>query len=62
MSIKLVTNDKIALTSSKGNQEKWVEDGVWYKLDQFGYEALAECVVSEILEKSNIEKETPLGL
>ena len=50
MSIKLVTNDKIALTSSKGNQEKWVEDGVWYKLDQFGYEALAECVVSEILE------------
>lgn len=56
MSIKLVTNDKIALTSSKGNQEKWVEDGVWYKLDQFGYEALAECVVSEILEKSNIEK------
>lgn len=59
MSIKLVTNDKIALTSSKGNQEKWVENGVWYKLDQFGYEALAECVVSEILEKSNIEKETP---
>lgn len=58
MGVKLVTNDKIALTSSKGNQEKWFEDGLWYKLDQFGYEALAESVVSEILERSNIEKET----
>ena len=35
MSVKLVTNEKIALTSSKGNQEKWNEDNVWYKLDQF---------------------------
>lgn len=59
MSVKLVTNEKIALTSSKGNQEKWNEDNVWYKLDQFGYEALAEAVTSKILEKSNIEAETP---
>lgn len=37
MSIKVVTNKKIAETSSKGNQEKWYENGIWYKLDQFGY-------------------------
>lgn len=59
MSVKLVTNEKIALTSSKGNQEKWCDDNIWYKLDQFGYEALAEAVVSDILEKSNIENDTP---
>ncbi len=59
MSVKLVTNDKIALTSSKGNQEKWKDGNKWYKLDQFGYEALAETVVSMLLEKSNIETETP---
>lgn len=59
MGVKLVTNEKIALTSSKGNQEKWCDDNIWYKLDQFGYEALAETVTSEILEKSNIENDTP---
>ena len=37
MSIKLVTNERIAETSSKGNQEKWrdPETNRWYKLDQF---------------------------
>lgn len=59
MTIKLATNDKIAETSSKGNQEKWLEDGYWYKIDQFGYEALAEVMTSKLLEFSNIEKETP---
>lgn len=59
MSIKLTTDRKIAETSSKGNQEKWRENGVWYKLDQFGYEALAEVMTSRILEQSNIEKDTP---
>ncbi len=59
MGVKLVTNEKIALTSSKGNQEKWCDDNIWYKLDQFGYEVLAEAVTSEILEKSNIESDTP---
>ena len=59
MSVKLVTDEKIALISSKGNQEKWYENNAWYKSDQFGYEALAEAVTSRILEKSNIEKETP---
>ena len=59
MTIKLAINDKIAKTSSKGNQEKWLEDGYWYKLDQFGYEALAEVMTSKLLEFSNIEKGTP---
>lgn len=59
MTVKLATNDKIAETSSKGNQEKWLENGYWYKLDQFGYEALTEVMTSKILEFSNIEKETP---
>ena len=61
MSIRLVSNKKIAETSSKGNQEKWYEASTdsWYKLDQFGYEALAETVTSQILEQSNIESDTP---
>ena len=50
MAIRLVTKGKIAETSSKGNQEKWCEDEKWYKLDQFGYEALAEVFVSKILD------------
>ncbi len=59
MTVKLVSNEKIAETSSKGNQEKWLEGGKWYKLDQFGYEALAEVFTSMLLEYSNIEKDTP---
>ena len=35
------------------------ESGLWYKLDQFGYEALAETTVSTLLEQSNIENDTP---
>lgn len=59
--IRLVTDDKIAGTSSKGNQEKWfdADTNKWYKLDQFGYEALSETLISKLLEKSNIEKDTP---
>lgn len=59
--IQLVTNEKIAETSSKGNQEKWFDRDTnkWYKLDQFGYEALSETLISKLLEKSNIESETP---
>lgn len=58
MTVKLVSNEKIAETSSKGNQEKWLEDIRWYKLDQFGYEALAETLTSTLLERSNIETDT----
>ncbi len=61
MTIKLVTGKKIAETSSKGNQEKWYdpETDAWYKLDQFGYEALAETVACALLSYSNIEKDYP---
>lgn len=61
MTVHFVTNEKIAETSSKGNQEKWFDKDTnkWYKLDQFGYEALSETYISQLLEHSNIEKETP---
>ena len=63
MTAKLVSNEKIAETSSKGNQEKWYdkETDSWYKLDQFGYESLAETLISELLQSSNIESETPFS-
>lgn len=59
MTVKLVSNEKIAETSSKGNQEKWFDQGRWYKLDQFGYEGLTETFTSMILEQSNIQNDTP---
>ena len=61
MTVRLVSNEKIAETSSKGNQEKWYDSDSnnWYKLDQFGYEALAETLITMLLEKSNIETDTP---
>ena len=59
MAMKLTTGKRIAETSSKGNQEKWRESGRWYKLDQFGYEALAETAISTLLEASSIETDTP---
>ncbi|MBS6194610.1 MAG: hypothetical protein KH828_03380 [Clostridiales bacterium] len=40
--------------SSKGNQFKWMKDGIWYKADYLGYESLAEIVVSKLLKKSNV--------
>lgn len=55
MSIKLTTGDRIAVTSSKDNQEKWLDNGRWYKLDLFGYEGLAETVTSSLLAKTNVE-------
>ncbi len=63
MTVKLVTNEKIAETSSKGNQEKWFDKTTnkWYKLDQFGYEALAETAVSKLLTFSNITADSPFS-
>ena len=61
MTARHVPGEKIAETSSKGNQEKWFDrdSDSWYKLDQFGYEALAETLISVLLEKSNIETDAP---
>lgn len=44
--------------SSKGNQMKWLQDGYWYKADQFGYESLAEVVVSHLLQESSVADAT----
>ncbi len=40
--------------SSKGNQLKWMEKDDWYKLDYLGYEALAEVVISRLLQYTNV--------
>ena len=61
MTVKFVSDQKIAETSSKGNQEKWLENGRWYKLDHFGYEALAEVLTSQLLEYSTIERDSPFS-
>jgi hypothetical protein len=63
MDIRLVTDKKIAETSSKGNQEKWFDEksNKWYKTDMRGYEALSEALVSSLLSESNIRTETPFS-
>lgn len=43
--------------SSKGNQLKWENEGIWYKADYTGYEGLAEYVISHLLEKSSLKTE-----
>lgn len=43
--------------SSKGNQLKWENNGIWYKADYTGYEGLAEYVVSRLLEHTSLKPE-----
>ena len=52
MTVQLISKQMIAETSSKGNQNKWFDEksNLWYKLDEFGYEALSETVISEMLK------------
>lgn len=40
--------------SSKGNQLKFIRDGIWYKADSMGYEGLAEYTVSKLLHLSDL--------
>ena len=49
----LKTNDR---QSSKGNQLKWENNGIWYKSDYTGYEGLSEYVISHLLCYSNLNK------
>ena len=42
------------LSSPQGNQLKWENDSVWYKVDCLGFESLAEYVISKLLSKTNI--------
>ena len=41
------TNDR---QSSKGNQLKWENEGIWYKADYTGYEGLTEYLISHLEE------------
>ncbi|MBR1814999.1 MAG: hypothetical protein IJ773_14480 [Lachnospiraceae bacterium] len=41
--------------TSKGDQPKWRYRNEWFKADHMGYEALAEIVISRLLEKSNVK-------
>ncbi|MBE5951287.1 MAG: hypothetical protein E7260_06775 [Lachnospiraceae bacterium] len=43
--------------SSKGNQLKWENIGLWYKADYTGYEGLTEYVISHLLKKSTLSAE-----
>lgn len=40
-------------SSSKGNQDKYYEDGYWYKRDSVGYEGVAEVLVSRLIRLTN---------
>ena len=46
----------LARQSSKGNQLKWENEGLWYKADYTGYEGLAEYMVSQLLKESSLKK------
>ena len=48
--VKMITD-----SSSKGNQPKWLTDGLWYKADHMGYEGLSEIVISKLIAKTNIQ-------
>lgn len=41
--------------TSKGNQPKWKDGKYWYKQDMLGYEALAEVLISALLNRSNMK-------
>lgn len=42
--------------SSKGNQLKWENNGIWYKADYTGYEGLAEYMISHLLKNQRWRK------
>lgn len=46
--------NQVSYATSKGNLPKWRIDNTWYKTDAFGYESLAECIISDLLKYSNI--------
>lgn len=49
--IELNSSDRFAHSStSKGNQQKWFKNNIFYKADSMGYEGLAELFSSKICE------------
>lgn len=58
LEIKVSKDDLISQEgTSKGNQDKWFKDGIWIKSNALGYEDVAECLISELLECSNLNQE-----
>lgn len=55
--VELFEQDMKADRSSKGNQLKWENGGVWYKADYTGYEGLAEYMVAGLLAYSTLMPE-----
>jgi len=52
--VRLLQKEPTQGHTSKGDQPKWQHSNIWYKADHMGYESLAEVVVSQLLEKSNL--------
>ena len=52
----LYTIQPAEMSTSKGNQPKWFDNEYWYKEDYMGYEALAETVIAQLLQKSNAKE------
>lgn len=49
--IELNSSDRFLYSStSKGNQQKWFKNNIFYKADSMGYEGLAEIFASKICE------------
>ncbi len=53
----MVKKNVMLHTAAKGNQDKWLDNGLWYKLDTGSFESLAETVASQLLQKSNIQSQ-----
>lgn len=43
--------------SSKGNQLKWQNGGLWYKADYTGYEGLSEYIISHMICHSTLRED-----
>lgn len=48
-----------AIGALRGNQGKWILNGAFYKADEYGYEAAAEYLTTEILRQSNMTDYVP---
>ena len=56
MSLKIPPKKLQIRQSSKGNQLKWENKGVWYKADYTGYEGLSEYLISNLLCRSTLHE------
>lgn len=54
--------DDSKFSTSYGNQDKFIKDNIWYKIDAFGYEGASEYFTSELLQFTNIANYVPYSL